>query len=114
MGSDKGFFSRLRSVDPEVNQDFLKPVLPEGYIREKPESIRLPRDRESINKAVKEIVETNLEENDPHTVQTPGHRLLDRIERLERKIDQIFGDHVLINGRWIKKSNLTIKTDGED
>lgn len=102
------FLEKLRSVDPDdfERDHYGHPI----WARLPPSALRFS-DRESIDNAVKEIKETGLQENDSHTVKTPGHRLLDRVERLERKIDHIFGDHVLIRGQWVPKSKLIIEDD---
>lgn len=94
MDADSDLFKQL---DPEEQEEF-----------------------EELPESLEEMAAQELGDKDKTTVKSPSSPLFmwaemretqKRLDRLEEKIDHIFGDHVLAGGRWIDKSNVKIKND---
>lgn len=106
--NNNDFFEKLRSVDENSYKRILQNGLSTGPFAPGVSLIRAHKNNfEDKKKAI-------LKENGPKKSKTPYDRLLDRVEALERKIDQIFGDHVLIDGQWVSKKKILehLKNDG--
>lgn len=76
---------------------------------------------EELPDNLKGLAEQELGDKDKTTVKDPSSPLFmwaemrevqKRLDRLEEKIDRVFGDHVLVNGRWIDVSNAKTKNEG--
>ncbi len=46
--------------------------------------------------------------------ESANNPLLAEIEKLNEKLDKIFGNHVLINGRWTNLSELDVSAGAKD
>ena len=45
----------------------------------------------------------------PEMTKEDAERLNDKLDRIERKLDLIFGDSVLVKGQWFSLSNIRTK-----